>query len=202
MSLREQKKEQTRRLIAVTAWDLFADRGFDAVRVAEVAKAAQVAEATVFNYFPTKEDLFYAGIDAFGGRLLDAVRTRPAGEPVITAFRRCLMHAGGLLVEARAGDWQALDRLRTVSRLVDASPALRAREYRATAELADALTDVLGGDFAARVVANSLISVYRSLVCQVRQGVLDGHSPGRVIAETRRYAEEAFDLLERGLGEY
>ncbi|MGH3382696.1 MAG: helix-turn-helix domain-containing protein [Actinoallomurus sp.] len=44
-----------------TAWRLFADRGFDDVTVTEVAREAQVAKATVFNYFPAKEDLFFPG---------------------------------------------------------------------------------------------------------------------------------------------
>ena len=39
--------------------NLFLERGFDAVTVAEVARAADVAEKTVYNYFPTKEDLVY-----------------------------------------------------------------------------------------------------------------------------------------------
>jgi AcrR family transcriptional regulator len=56
--LRERKKRQTRQLIADTARRLFAERSFEDVTVAEVAGAADVAEATVFNYFPTKEDLF------------------------------------------------------------------------------------------------------------------------------------------------
>ena len=58
-SLRERKKIQTRTRIAATAMGLFAARGFDDVTVAEIAAAAEVGVTTVFNYFPTKEDLFY-----------------------------------------------------------------------------------------------------------------------------------------------
>jgi hypothetical protein len=55
LGLRERKKQQTRDLIAKTAARLFAERGFDAVTVAEVARDANVSEVTVFNYFPAEE---------------------------------------------------------------------------------------------------------------------------------------------------
>jgi len=98
MGLRELKKEQTRQLIADTAQRLFAERGFDRVTVAEIAREAQVAEATVFNYFPTKEDLFYGRLEALGARLVDAVAARPAGQPALAAFRLALLaEDGGLL---------------------------------------------------------------------------------------------------------
>src|SRR3954467_9925864 len=100
--LRERKKQQTRLLIANTARALFAERGFDAVTVAEVARAADVAEKTVFNYFPTKEDLFYSGMEAFEERLLDAVRDRAPGEPVLEAFRRFVLAPQGVFA-MRAG---------------------------------------------------------------------------------------------------
>ena len=77
MGLRE-RKQRTRQLIADTAWRLFADRGFERVTVAEIAREAQVAVATVFNYFPTKEDLFFYRLEAFGAQLVEAVGERPA----------------------------------------------------------------------------------------------------------------------------
>ena len=95
MGLRELKKEQTRQLIADTAWRLFADRGFDNVTVAEIAREAQVAEATVFNYFRSKEDLFYSRFEAFSARLADAVRDRDPGDrPSPPSAAPCWRRAG------------------------------------------------------------------------------------------------------------
>src|SRR2546430_17039229 len=82
MGLRELKKEQTRQLIADTAWRLFADRGFDKGTGAEIAREAQGAEATGFNYFRSKEDLFYSRFEAFSARLADARRDRGPGEEI------------------------------------------------------------------------------------------------------------------------
>ncbi len=69
--LRERKKEQTRQLIFDAARKLFEAKGFDGVSVAEVARAADVSEVTVFNYFSTKEDLFYGGMQFFEEVLID-----------------------------------------------------------------------------------------------------------------------------------
>jgi AcrR family transcriptional regulator len=209
MGLRERKKAQTRQHIADTAWRLFADRGFDRVTVAEVARQAQVAVATVFNYFPTKEDLFFSKLEAFEARLLEAIATRAAGEPVLAAFRRFLLASGGLLAQAEAGDAQALEQLRTLSRVIAASPALLARERRAMAATADALAALLATETGARaddprprVAANALVGVQRALVDYTRHRALADSQPARLDADVRRHAQQAFGLLERGLGDY
>ncbi|GLX93398.1 substrate-binding domain-containing protein [Herbidospora sp. NBRC 101105] len=59
MDRRERKKAETRRAITGAALRLFAERGFAAVTVADVATEADVAVKTVFNYFPAKEQLFF-----------------------------------------------------------------------------------------------------------------------------------------------
>src|SRR5919206_677194 len=113
--LRERKKQRTRELIAGTARRLFAERGFEAVTVADVARAADVSEATVFNYFPTKEDLFYSGLEAFEEELLTAVRDRAAGESVLAAFGRFLLVPRGLLA---SDDSAAHERLTAITRMI------------------------------------------------------------------------------------
>ena len=209
MGLRERKKEQTRQLIAQTAWGLFADRGFEQVTVAEVARQAQVAVATVFNYFPTKEDLFYYRLEAFGTHLVDAISTRTQGEPVLVAFRRYLLGSGGLLAQVETGDPEALERLRTVHRVIAASPALQAREQRALARIADALAALLAAETAAPVhdlrpatAANALIGVQRALLDYTRRRVLADEELDRLYADARRLGQRAFALLEQGLRDY
>src|SRR3954452_13752388 len=85
--LRARKKRAAREAIATTARRLFAERGYDAVTVAEVAAAADVAEKTVFNHFATKEDLAFAGREERLRRLLADLAERPADASVLDVFR-------------------------------------------------------------------------------------------------------------------
>jgi AcrR family transcriptional regulator len=202
VGLREQKKERTRQHIADTAWALIADHGFARVTVAEIARAAEVAEATVFNYFATKEDVFFFRLDEYGERLVRAVLDRPAGESVPAAFRRVLLTQGGLVQQLEGGDPQALDRLRTVNRVVAESPALQGREQISLTRTAERLAAGLGGDMTARVVAHALVAVQRALVLQVREAVLGDELPPGLAARLARSATDAFTLLERGFGDY
>jgi AcrR family transcriptional regulator len=125
---------------------LFSERGFDKVTVADVAREAQVALATVFNYFPGKEDLFYSPLEAFGTRLIEAVRIRPAGEPVLVAFRRHLSTADGLLGRIQEGDAGALERLRAVNQVIAGSATLQGRERLALARVTDQLAALLADE--------------------------------------------------------
>src|SRR5205809_2799862 len=157
--LRERKKAKTRQSIPQAAQRLFRERGFDAVTVAEVAREADVSEGTVFNYFPTKEDLFYGQMESFEAALVDAVRERPAGESVLEAFRRFVLE------RARGMDDRA-DVIVAAARVIGASPALKAREREIVAEYTGALAELIAEDTGAggvepKVAANALIGAQR-----------------------------------------
>jgi AcrR family transcriptional regulator len=210
LGLRERKKQRTRAHIADTARRLFAERGFDHVTVAEIAREAEVAPATVFNYFPTKEDLFYSRLEAFEDELLAAIRGRPAGESVLAAFAGFLLGQGGVLaMETPGGDDAATEQIRTVTRVITDSPALLARERQVFDRYADALAAFLAEDTGAaacdvtpRVVANALIGLHRALIDYVRDRALAGAPAARIREGVRAEAERSLALLERGLADF
>src|SRR5919197_3758832 len=119
MGLRESKKLQTRQAIADTAMRLFAQKGFDRVTVAEVAAEAGVSEKTVFNYFPTKEDLFFDEVPAREAALVAAIRNRRPGDSILAALRRLQIGECGRMCSPGFA---------TFARIIEDSHALQAKE--------------------------------------------------------------------------
>jgi AcrR family transcriptional regulator len=202
--LRERKKQRTRETIAAAAMELFAERGFDAVTVAEVAQAADVSTATVFNYFPTKEDLVYDRFEAFEQELLAAIRERPAGESVLDAFGRFILD------RARQGAGRDFGkRVATTARIITGSPALLARERQIVGRYADALAELIAAETGAaaddlrpRVAAGSLMAVHRGLIDYARRRALSGRASSKLAADLEAEGTRALELLRDGLGDY
>jgi AcrR family transcriptional regulator len=201
--LRERKKQQTRQRMINAALELFDARGFDRVPVAEVSRAAEVSEATVFNYFPTKEDLVYGSMEAFGATLLDAVRRRPAGTSVVAAFRDCVLQPRGALA---ADDPAVTERIARTARIIAGSGALQTREQqvvdRTTRNLAEIIADerrAPAHDIRPWVIANALVGVNRSMTRAIHQHALEGRSPRSIARSILRQGRKAFDMLEHGL---
>ncbi len=133
--LRERKKAATRQALADRALQLFGDRGFDAVTVDDIARAAGVSPRTVFRYVATKDDLLFTDDEAIATLVATALSARAPGDP-----------AGDVRAAASAfAAWCAPRRtaLRARDRIIRQAPALRARELAKGAQLEDALTALL-----------------------------------------------------------
>jgi AcrR family transcriptional regulator len=209
---RERKREETRRSIAAAAMRLFLERGFDEVTIAEVAEAADVSVNTVFNHFPTKEDLFFGSHETAEAALTRLSSEREPGEPVIAFLRRKLREGIERHAEESAGRgdhayWMG------VRRVLQGSPALQARAvHRARGEargaedaLAEALARDAGGgpdDPMPRLVANLTMALYSGVFGQAERRRRAGESPEAVRAALSSAAEAALKLLERGIGDY
>jgi AcrR family transcriptional regulator len=134
---RERKKQQTRHAISDVATALFLERGFDAVTVAEVARAADVAVQTVFNHFPTKEDLFFDE-DGWWQGPARAIRAASAGADPVEVLEA--YYLAGIRERLAAGH---LATWRQFVRTIEDSPALLARRRLNAAEMEKLLTEAL-----------------------------------------------------------
>ena len=74
---RAAKREATKARIVAAALGLFQSKGFEATTTKAIARKARVAEGTVFNYFPTKEDIALY----FFGQEVDAAIAAVRGQP-------------------------------------------------------------------------------------------------------------------------
>lgn len=205
--LRERKKRLTRQLISDTATMMFLDRGFDDVKVAEVAAACDVSEKTVYNYFPTKESLVFDRTDELAAAIGRSLRDSGDGRTIVESVTASIGdHIEHMLQWWTDGD--ALDAARTTRRfadMVEATPALRAARQEMfevlTQAAADALADRAGvratdpePQLAALLVVGlwrvALRSLHEHAAAVVdRRSVADARS--RVTADVQRAARMA-----------
>jgi AcrR family transcriptional regulator len=194
--LRESKKQQTRERIASEAMRLFATRGFDHVTVTEVAEAAEVSEKTVFNYFPTKEDLFFDEVPARAAAFSAVIRDREPGQSAIAALRKLQDRDSSRLTSAEFA---------TFARIIEESQALRAKELEVMRFFADTLTETLRtelrvSELDARIAATALVGVHAQFFRLARKQALEGKHGPAAARKLRSDLAPAYDLLEHGLG--
>jgi AcrR family transcriptional regulator len=163
--LRERKKLATRQALSQAAMRLAIERGLDNLLVEDIAAAAQVSPRTFNNYFASKYEAICALALDRSLRVGEALRERPAAEPLWDAIR-----AAVLAVYASAD--QAPDpAVLSGIRLVVSSPALRGEYLKVLAitqyDLAHAITERTGGQpgadaYSARGLASAVISVVQA----------------------------------------
>jgi AcrR family transcriptional regulator len=205
--LRERKKRLMRQQLSDTATEMFVQRGFDAVRVAEVAQACGVSEKTVFNYFPTKESLVMDRLDA----TMDAVRTGfadPAIPPVQAALRILADELAGMTswLAAQADPILAGRKVQQYGNLIRTTPSLRAHQHTMLARLialaAGVLAERVGlaeDDPEPQIAATALIGLWQIHFRALRK-YLDGtRTPDRVHRAVTADVRRAAGLIESGL---
>jgi AcrR family transcriptional regulator len=202
--IRERKPQETRARIVDAAADLFAERGFDAVSVMEIARRAGVVEKTVFNHFPVKEGLVFDADPPMRAALLDVVRRRPPGESVSAAAGSFVVSMVGLL-----GSPGAADGVARMARVVRGSRTLQVREKEILGELTESLAALIAEETAALpgrlepwLTANAVIGLYAGLLELARDRVLAGVSGPELAAELRRQGQRGLSLLQFGLAGY
>jgi AcrR family transcriptional regulator len=147
--LRDRKKRRLRQRISNVATALFMVEGFDNVSVARIAAACEVSEQTVFNYFPTKESMFFDRTDSSADALAEAVR-HPGAGPLGEVLLNALFGAIGVDRWDGMDEAIALRLFRRFCAVAVSSPALREAPYaeleRFTATVGASLAERIGVD--------------------------------------------------------
>jgi AcrR family transcriptional regulator len=210
--LRERKKRMMRQQLSDTATMMFLERGFDGVRVAEVAEACGVSEKTVFNYFPVKEALVMDRLAATVAALRTGLAD-PALTPVQAALAildRELAGLTGLLAgQEHTAEGDAGRRRQAIRRfgdLIRTTPSLRAYQADMMDQSAAVATEVLAvragmtpDDPEPQIAARALLGLWRVQAESLRRHLDHAPTPARlhdlVTADVRRAAR----LIDTGL---
>ena len=208
--LRERKKRLMRQQLSDTATQMFMERGFNAVRVAEVAEACGVSEKTVFNYFPTKESLILDRLEATMASLRTSL-AEPGVSPVEAALRILADELGAMTSWlARQDDLvQASATIRRFGTLIQATPSLRAHQ----SDMMDQFVAVAAGILAERaamsaddpepqITAAALLGLWRVQFLSLSK-YLDGtRSPAQVHQAVTADVHRAARLIDTGLNSF
>jgi AcrR family transcriptional regulator len=197
--LRDLKKARTRRLIADTAARLFAERGYERVTVSEIARAAEVAEQTLYNYFPTKEQLVTDREQQIQQRLGELIRSRPAGTSPAAAIRDFVLRT----VSATRDQPPEIAR-GTLGYLAAISPAVNRLALELTDRQATALAEAIGETSGvapelARLQGIALAGVFQIIISESGRRAHEGQTPAQIADTLHPQIENILTELDRWL---
>lgn len=207
MGLRERKKLITRKAILDAAREMFTERGYDNVTVAEIGDAVNLSAKTVFAYFSSKEDLVFADAEETLVRLRDRLRNRPAGQTPLAAVAEAIREEFVAEREELSGRGTRLaDEVERSYRMIMDSPTLRSRMRLWWEQLEEAFAEVLASEAGPgprpRVVAGQLVLIFRLLLSEHIVGYLREHEEPKQWAALGDWLDVCVELIGNGIGEY
>jgi AcrR family transcriptional regulator len=195
--LRERKKARTRWHIADTAARLFAERGYENVAVTDVAREADVAEQTVYNYFPTKEQLVTDRDEQVRERLGDLIRSRPPGSTAAAAAREYVLGFAAGIRSIPPEQWRG-----ELGYLAAISPAVHRLALEMTGRQAAAIAAAISDSTAvppeiARLQGIALAGVFQIIISEAGQRTREGQGQAQIADELYPVVESLLDELDR-----
>ena len=199
LGLRERKKARTRRHIADTAARLFAERGYEHVAVTDVAREAEVAEQTVYNYFPTKERLVTDREEQIQDRLCELIRSRPPAVTPAAAIRDFVLESVTGIRGIPSELWRG-----ELGYLAAISPAVHRLALETTDRQAAAVAAAISDTAPippeiARLQGIALLAVFQIIISEAGRRTVEGQSHATIANELYPMVENLLDELDRWL---
>jgi len=191
--LRQRKKERTRQQLAGAALQLFVERGYEAVKVEDIAAAVDVSERTFFRYFASKEEVLWPDQEERRAEFAAVLAARPRDEPLLESLRQAA------IVSAESYQAQGGEMLARFG-LLTRTPTLRGYLLECLEAWEDVATSVLtkrigsgrNGALRSRLLASASVAAFRVAV------ITWVASEGR--RDLRTLAVQALDSLATDLG--
>jgi AcrR family transcriptional regulator len=186
MGLRERKREQTRHALADAALALFAERGYDATTIADIAERAGVSPRTFFTHHPSKEHVLFCDDDDWLQALREHLAARPPGEDTLSALRRWL--------RALLAEWDVEERTvaeQTRRQVIDTTPVLLAHERQLLSRFEVVLREAVAAD-----LGESTDDLRPRLVAATASAALETTRPAPGVIHS---PEEILDRLDQAL---
>jgi AcrR family transcriptional regulator len=197
--LRDLKKARTRRLIADTAARLFAERGYEQVTVSEIARAAEVAEQTLYNYFPTKEQLVTDREQQIEEQLSALIRSRPQGTSPAAAIRDFVLETVSAIRDMPPENARG-----NLGYLAAISPAVNRLALESTDRQARALAAAIGdanpvAPEIARLQGIALAGAFQIIISESGRRTRDGQTPAEIAEALHPQIAAVLTELDRWL---
>ncbi len=199
---RERKAERTRTAIHKAAMRLFADRGFAATTVADIAAAADVSRATFFSYYVSKDDVVFGAFPTALEGLRGALREASTVNETVAAVRAWLEGLSG---------WLDDEDLPLQIRLVAEVPSVGARRLVLGRAIEDVIAEHLervldpgASPVAPRLAAASIVSSVAAIERIVGEltsaggARLGGEKLGELVGVTMAYVEAGLAAVQSG----
>jgi AcrR family transcriptional regulator len=196
-TLRERKRDRTRKALIEAALDLFERNGYDGATVADIAEAADIGTRTFFSYFASKEELLFPESDARVAAAVTAIANRKPDDRPADVLLRALRDVGA--AEGEPDDM--VDRIAAVRvALFKTVPAVRGRALQiqidAEREIANHLQQAFPAELD-KVSAAALVGAFVGAVRGALQVLLDDADAPADPDNLRRQLRSATDLALR-----
>ncbi|NDU72861.1 TetR family transcriptional regulator [Actinomadura sp. DSM 109109] len=197
---RERKKQRTREALVDAAFALFAEKGFDATTVEEIADAVDVSSRTFFRYFASKEDVALTFQEEQTRAVLGLLAERPPDEPIMTALRHTVVEIARACEAGELGfdptRFECMLTMMSDSQTLMAGSLEHARKKQAL--LTEVIAERMGcdpeQDLRPHVVAAASTCAFQAAADATRR-------LGGTFGTLSETVDEAFAILENGLNE-
>jgi len=196
-TLRDRKRDRTRRALVNAAIDLFERRGYDGTTVADIAEAADIGTRTFFSYFASKEELLFPESDARVQAAVTAIANRKPADRPADVLLRALRDVG-------APDGESDDMVDRVAaarlRLIRTVPAVRGRALQIQSDAQREIAGHLHRAFPAEldeVSAAALVGAFIGAISGALQVLLDDPDAPGDPDDLRRQLRHATDIALR-----